>query len=100
MFFKHLNRLQQLDQLIRQQNTGNAEILAGKMDISRRQVYNFLSELRDLGLEVEYRRDLNSFAYTKPYRINFKIDIRELSPEEILNLEGTAGKQRTRLLVG
>ena len=88
MFFKHLNRLQQIDQLIRQQNTGNADALAEKMGISRRQIYNFISELRDLGLEIEYKRNLNSFVYSKPYRINVKVDIQDLSHEEALTAKG------------
>lgn len=88
MFFKHLNRLQQIDQLIRQQNTGNAESLAGKMGVSRRQIYNLIGELKDLGLEIEYNREINSFVYRKPYRINIKVDIQDLSQTEVLSTKG------------
>lgn len=88
MFFKHLNRLQFLDQLIRQQSTGNADSLAAKMGISRRQIYNFLNELRDFGLEIDYQRDINSFVYRKPYRINVIVDIQEISREEALENKG------------
>jgi predicted DNA-binding transcriptional regulator YafY len=83
MFFKHLNRLQQIDQLIRQQRTGNAGMLAQKLGVSRRQVYYFLDELRELGLEIDYSRELGSFHYRKPYRINISIDIENVSEDEV-----------------
>jgi len=36
MIFKQINRLQQIDQLIRQKRTGNAKQLAAKLEISRK----------------------------------------------------------------
>ena len=82
MFFKQLNRLQQIDQLIRQKRTGNAQELAEKMKISRRQVYNWLDELKAFGLEIEYNRQIRSYVYLKPYQINIQLDFRELSEQE------------------
>ena len=87
MIFKQLNRLQQLDQLIRQQRTGNAEELALKMGLSRRQAYNWLEELKLMGLEIEYNRHIKSYVYLKPYQINISIDIKELSDKEILETQ-------------
>ena len=88
MFFKQLNRLQQIDQLIRQQRTGNAESLAKKLEVSRRQVYNYLEELKALGLKIDYNREVKSFVYARPYRIDINIDIRDLSQEEAFKTEG------------
>ena len=88
MFFKHLNRLQRIDQMIRQQRTGNADSLARKLNVSRRQVYYFLTELKDMGVDIEYCREVNSFVYVKPIRIDINIDIRELTEEEILEAAG------------
>ena len=47
MIFKQIERFQYLDQLIRQKRTGNADELARKLKISRRQVYNCLEEFKD-----------------------------------------------------
>lgn len=87
MIFKQLNRLQQIDQLIRQRRTGNAEELAEKLNISRRQVYNWLEELKSYGLEIDYKREIKSFVYLKPYQINITLDIRELSYKETTEIE-------------
>jgi biotin operon repressor len=82
MIFKQLNRLQQLDQLIRQKRTGTAEELANKLSLSRRQVYNWIEELKLMGLEIEYNRHIKSFIYLKQYKIDISMDIKELSAEE------------------
>lgn len=78
MFYKEINRLQQLDQLIRQQRTGNAHELAVKLKITRRHVYNILEGLRDLGLDIVYDRDRKSFVYKKSYQINIRLGISDL----------------------
>ncbi|MFW5701254.1 MAG: HTH domain-containing protein, partial [Cyclobacteriaceae bacterium] len=81
------NRLQQIDQLIRQKRTGNAEELAKKLNISRRHVYRWLEEFKNLGLEIDYNRERKSFVYLKPYQINISLDIRELKVSETTEIE-------------
>jgi predicted DNA-binding transcriptional regulator YafY len=80
-------RLQQIDQLIRQKRTGNAEELAEKLNISRRQVYNWIEVLKSYGLELDYRREIKSFVYLKPYQINISLDIKELSYKETTEIK-------------
>lgn len=87
MIYKQLNRLQQIDQLIRQKRTGNAEELARKLSISRRLVYYWLDELKDMGLEIDYNRAAKSFVYQKPYQINVSFEIKELTYEESMEIE-------------
>ncbi len=87
MFSKQINRLQQIDQLIRQKRTGNADELAYKLEISRRQVYNWLDEFKGLGLEIEYNREIKSYVYLKPYQINIILDIKELTVIETTEVE-------------
>lgn len=86
MFINQINRLQQLDQLIRQKRTGNADELATTLGISRRQVYNWLDELKSLGLEIGYDRYRQSFIYNKPYHIKIDIKVKELSKEDAKKL--------------
>jgi len=78
MIFKLLNRAQQIDQLIRQKRTGNADELAAKLNISRRQVYYWLEELKSYGLEIEYNRDLKSFVYLKAYEVTIAFNVKEI----------------------
>lgn len=73
MIFKQINRLCYLDQLIRQQRTGSAYDLAQKLQISRRQVYNLIDKLKDLGFEVDYDRYRKTFLYPIPFRYNIEL---------------------------
>jgi len=82
MLFEEINRLQQIDRLIRLNNTGNAEEFAKKLNLSRRQVYNIIENLKDMGLEIEYNRHISSFVYAKPYKINITFEIVELAERE------------------
>ncbi|MFW6219219.1 MAG: HTH domain-containing protein [Bacteroidota bacterium] len=47
MIFKLIGKIQRIDMLIRQERTGNADEFAEMLGISRRQVYNYLDELKD-----------------------------------------------------
>ncbi|HYX06631.1 MAG TPA: HTH domain-containing protein [Bacteroidales bacterium] len=83
MLLKQINRLQYIDQLIRQKRTGNAEEFARRLNISRRQLYYWLEELKDMGLEIGYNRTIRSYVFLKPYKIEINFQISELSDKEI-----------------
>ena len=61
----YLNRLKKFDQLIRQRATGTPAQLAEKLNISERMVYNYINELRDIGLPITYCNQQQSYIYTK-----------------------------------
>ena len=82
MPFEEINRIQQIDRLIRLNNTGNADEFANKLGISRRQVYNILEKLKDMGLGIEYDRNIKSFVYTKAYQVRILFEIVELPENE------------------
>jgi hypothetical protein len=86
MLFEEINRLRQIDRLIRLNNTGNAQEFAKKLNLSRRQVYNIIESLKDVGLEIEYNRNISSFVYAKPYKINITFEITELPENEAIEI--------------
>ncbi len=87
MLFEEINRLQQIDKLIRLNCTGNAQEFAKKLNLSRRQVYNIIESLKDMGLAIEYNRHIGSFVYTKPYKINITFEITELPEHEAMRVK-------------
>jgi predicted DNA-binding transcriptional regulator YafY len=103
MLLEEINRLQQIDRLIRLNNTGNAQQFARKLNISRRQVYNIIETLKDIGLEIEYNRHIGSFVYAKPYKINISFEIEELPEHEAINVNGgfilSAGIDKVKTVV-
>ena len=77
-FVEQIERLQYLDKLIRKKSTGTPDELAGRLGISRSQLYNLISYFKDIGMEIKYSRLSKSFYYKnkdKRIEINFSIVI-------------------------
>jgi predicted DNA-binding transcriptional regulator YafY len=82
---KYISRLERIDQLIRQERTGNAPAFANRLEISVRQLYNLIEELKDLGLPIEYCRTRQTFYYRVHCRIIFEIRVDDPDPPESRN---------------
>lgn len=70
---KYVARMERIDQLIRQEMTGSATDFAGRLNISVRQLYNLMDELKDLGLPIAYCRIRQTYYYRVPCRIVFEV---------------------------
>lgn len=88
MIHRYINRLLQIDQLIRQRRTGNAMQFAEKIGVSRRQVYNYLDDLKNLDMEIDYDRMNETYYYKKLYKLRFFFDVEELNEHEIYKYQG------------
>lgn len=82
ILFEEINRIQSLHQLILFQNTGTPEELASYLHISRRQLYNVLGELKDLGAEIEYSRNRYTFYYENNFNLNISVKVSVLNNVE------------------
>ncbi len=70
-FLDQLQVLDRLDQLIRLKATGNSQALADRLGISFRSVYNLIAILKDLGAQIFYCRDRQSYYYANEVSFNF-----------------------------
>jgi predicted DNA-binding transcriptional regulator YafY len=61
---KYINRLLAIDQMIRLRLTGSPKQLAEKLELSERQVYTYLNNLKELGAEIKFDKCINSYLYT------------------------------------
>ncbi|WP_215225192.1 helix-turn-helix domain-containing protein [Echinicola shivajiensis] len=87
-FIKHIERIQLINKLIREEKTGSPEELSARLGISRRQLYNHLESLKDMGLEVSYSRKLNSFYYVDEKHLEMNFSLKVIGPEEIESIYG------------
>ncbi|TVP54235.1 MAG: HTH domain-containing protein [Mongoliibacter sp.] len=80
-FIRQIERLQLLNKLVREQRTGSPEELAERLGISRRQLYVYLEYFKDLGVEIQFSRRMNSFVFAnqKQVHIDWKFEILEHS---------------------
>lgn len=58
---EHMERFKKIRRLIEAQKTGTPEELAESLGISRRTVFEDLSELRDEGLDIAYSRKKKTY---------------------------------------
>ncbi len=88
MQLKQLMRLAELDRQIRKGNTGNATMLSQKLHISRRQLYNYLDELRNLGILIKYCRQKKTFYYDEACKLTINCKFEFLDNQYTINLLG------------
>jgi len=67
---KYIIRYQKMQKLILDQKTGNAIEFASRIGLSRRMLFNYLDDLRDMGMEIDYCRKRKTY-----YALSNNIDI-------------------------
>lgn len=55
----------ELDKLIKSRKSGNAEVMAQSLGMSKRQVYNYLNALNRIGEQVEFDTINQTYRYSK-----------------------------------
>ena len=80
-----------LDRRIREQNTGTSKDLAETLDISRSQLFEVMSELKDFGAEICYNRNRRTYYYANDFDIKLTIDTngkRVLTNDDMTKISG------------
>lgn len=54
LLFKYLNRINRMNYLITLKSTGSPDEFSQRLNISKRQLYNDLEMLREIGAEIKY----------------------------------------------
>ena len=85
---KYFDLMERMDQMIRMENTGDASEFSKRLGISRRQLYYYVDELKDLGLPLSYSRKSKTFFYEKNCMLKINISVRELGEYELRNYNG------------
>jgi len=70
-----IDRIQQIDLLIRLKATGTAEKLASKIGISRSMLYEYLSEMKTMGAPIDYDRYRQTYFYTSSVRYKHGFEV-------------------------
>lgn len=61
----YIDRIKRIDGLIRRKATGTPTTFADKMGISKRRIYEYIVELKELGAPIEYNRNRGSYEYAE-----------------------------------
>ena len=72
---EYANRIELLKELIKKERTGTSYELAKKMNVSRRTVFDYLSQLRDEGLNIDYNWKKKTYYFLRIILLIVSINI-------------------------
>jgi predicted DNA-binding transcriptional regulator YafY len=84
----YIERINNLHKKIKAKKTGTPSILAAQLHISERCLYSFLDELKIMGAPIAYCKKSESYYYTRPYKMNASLELRDLSDDEMEVITG------------
>ena len=79
--FEEINLLERLDQLIRLKATGTPYELAKRLDLSEREVYRIIAELRSKDIRIAYSKQKRSYYYENETFLRFQACVIENGKE-------------------
>ena len=85
---EHLLRLQRLHQSIKNENTGTAEGLAKKLNISPRTLRYDLAVLKDWGAQLCFQRKGNTYRYLEHFELKIVLDIEVITADNQFKITG------------
>jgi hypothetical protein len=78
LHLKHIERLHQLHQRIKAENTGSPTTVAKQLCTSRRNIYFLIGKLKFYGAKISYSRKRKTFYYKEDdfdIKMNVKIEV-------------------------
>ena len=75
LLFKYLERINRMNDLITMKATGNPDEFSQRLNISRRQLYNDLEMLREIGAEIKYDKYRGSYYSGNSFDIDIEVNI-------------------------
>lgn len=79
---EYVERINLLHRLIDERRTGCPEKLAKRLKISKGRLYQFIEELRLLGVPICYSRNLETYYYEVEFEIAANLSFRPLNTAE------------------
>ena len=80
--FETIDRAERMHGLIKREATGDPQRFADKLRLRRRQFFNVLSALKDLGAEIRYDRNRCTYFYANDFEFQVIINITPLNEKE------------------
>lgn len=80
---KQIEQLKRLHKMIKRETTGSPRMVARKMHISERQLYNLVDQLRTLDAPIRFDRRSNTYFYTHDFDLLVNISIQVIQNEKV-----------------
>lgn len=89
-FFSDLFLLQRIDHLVRTRATGTPKRLAERLQISQRNMFRLISDLREQGFPIAYDKQAETYYYSEPVKIEISILV---GNENLMHIRGGEKKR-------
>ena len=86
--FDYLNRLERIFFRIKNGSSGNPDMLSDLIGISKRQLFNDITELKDMGVPIAYSRQQQRYYLKQSCDLKFDFSVIFLEAEELTILTG------------
>lgn len=86
--FRQIEILQRLNKLIEKESTGKPVTLSKQIGISRSQLYRMIELLKDYDAPILYSRTLETFYYSKAFRLKIEFKLEDLSHKQLKDFNG------------
>lgn len=89
MSLQVFNRLEQIDYLIACKKTGKPKVLAKRVGISERTLFDFITLMKNLGAPISYCKQLKTYYYIDQggFNVRFKRETSQEKPQIHSDLE-------------
>jgi hypothetical protein len=82
---KYVEKLRRIDLLIARRSTGTPCEFAEKLDIKRSTLFQYLQEMREMGVNIRYSHLLRSYYYADGKRIAIRVEPIEIKQGSSVN---------------
>ena len=83
---KYIDRLERLHLLIKRKSTGSVDELADKLELSRRQTLEYVSDMKEMGAPIRYCKYQQTYYYTRDVKLT--VGFSELTAGELTAIQG------------
>jgi len=88
-FTRKIEKIKQLDEHLKLRATGNPDEFCTILNISKRQLFRIIEELKDYGAPIAYSRSLRTFYYKEnDFEIKISFSFRFITDQEERNIYG------------
>jgi predicted DNA-binding transcriptional regulator YafY len=97
---RYINKILRINTLVKLRATGNPRELADKLGISERSVYEYISNMKELGAPIAYSYSHNSYIYYEEGDLVIGFSYEMINNEESESISGGGRNLSLPIFVG
>ena len=83
---KKIEQLKKVHKLIKRESTGSPKELASRVNVSERQIFIILEQLREMEAPIRFNRRTNTYFYDDDFELLINISVQVMQREKLLSI--------------